>query len=65
MRQANSAIIGEQSPISTIEETLQELQSDAMFLKLVSWTGYRQIELHPESRSITTFAIEKGLYQYI
>ncbi|CAB4030227.1 Transposon Tf2-9 poly, partial [Paramuricea clavata] len=64
MRQANSAIIRERHPIPTIEETLQELQGATVFSKLDLRSGYHQIELHPESRPITTFATQKGLYQY-
>ncbi|CAB3992860.1 Transposon Tf2-9 poly, partial [Paramuricea clavata] len=64
MRQANSAIIRERHPIPTIEETLQELQGATVFSKLDLRSAYHQIELHPESRPITTFATQKGLYQY-
>ena len=34
------------------------------FSKLDLRSGYHQIELHPESRPITTFATQNGLYQY-
>ena len=64
MRQANSAIIRERHPIPTIEETLQELHGATIFSKLDLRSGYHQIQLHPESRPITTFATQKGLYQY-
>ena len=64
MRQANSAIIREWHPIPTIEETLQELQGTTVFSKLDLQSSYHQIELHPDSRPITTFATKKGLYQY-
>jgi hypothetical protein len=64
MRQANSAIIRERHPILTIEETLQKLQGATIFSKLDLRSGCYQIELHPESRPITTFATQKGLYQY-
>ena len=64
MRQANSAIVRERHPIPTIEETLQELQGATIFSKLDLRSGYHQIELHPTSRPITTFATQKGLYQY-
>ena len=64
MRQANSAIIRERHPIPTFEETLQELHGATIFSKLDLRSGYHQIQLHPESRPITTFPTQKGLYQY-
>lgn len=64
MRQANSAIVRERHPIPTVEETLQELHGATIFSKLDLRSGYHQIELHPESRPITTFASQNGLYQY-
>ena len=64
MRQANTAIVRERHPIPTVEEILQELQGASMFSKLDLRWGYHQIELHPDSRQITTFATHKGLYHY-
>ena len=64
MRQANSAIVRERHPIPTLEETLQELHGAIIFSKLDLRSGYHQIELHPESRPITTFTTQNGLYQY-
>ena len=64
MRQANSAIVRERHPIPTVEETLQELHGATIFSKLDLRSGYHQIELHPESRPITTFATQNSLYQY-
>ena len=64
MRRVNQAIIRERFPIPTVEETLQELQGATYFSKLDLKWGYHQIEISPESRSLTTFSIQEGLFRY-
>jgi len=64
MRRANAAVIRERHPIPTLEETLQALNGAAVFSKLDLLWGYHQVELHPESRVLTTFATHKGLKRY-
>ena len=64
MRQANRAILREKHPVSTIEETLQEMSGAKVFSKLDLNMAFHQIELAPESRDITTFAGPNGLYRY-
>ena len=64
MRQANSAIIGEKHSIPTVEEALQEISHAKVFSRLDLNMAFHQIELHPDSRDITTFAAPNGLYRY-
>ena len=64
MRQANQAIQREKHPVPTVEETLQEISSAKVFTKLDLNMAFHQIELHPDSRDITTFAAPDGLYRY-
>ena len=64
MRRANEAIIRERYPIPTVHEVLQSLNQSTVFSKLDLKWGYHQLELHPDSRSITTFTAHCGLYQY-
>ena len=64
MRRANAAIVRERHTIPTIEEVLQDLSSCQFFSKLDLRKGFHQIELHPDSRQITTFTTHKGLYRY-
>ena len=64
MRRANEAIIRERYPIPTVDEVLQCLNQSTVFSKLDLKWGYHQLELHPDSRSITTFTTHCGLYQY-
>ena len=64
MRQANHAILREKHPVPTVEETLQEISEAKVFSKLDLNMAFHQIELHPDSRDITTFAGPDGLYRY-
>ena len=64
MRQANLAIVREKHPLPTVEETLQEVSNAKVFSKLDLNMAFHQIELHPDSRDITTFAAPNGLYRY-
>ena len=64
MREANKAIIRERQPIPTVEETVQEMGEMKVFTKLDLNMALHQVELHPESRDITTFAAPNGLYRY-
>lgn len=54
----------ERHPISTLEETLHEVNGTTVFSKLDPRWGYHQIELEPESRGITIFTTHKGLRSY-
>ena len=64
MRQANQAIIREHHVIPKIDDILAELHGAQIFSKIDLREGYHQIELHPESRDITTFVTHEGLFRY-
>ncbi|PFX15419.1 Retrovirus-related Pol polyprotein from transposon opus [Stylophora pistillata] len=64
MLHANEAVIRERHPIPTLEETLEALNEAAVFSKLDLQWGYHEVELHPESRVLTTFTTHKGLKRY-
>jgi len=65
MRQTNHAILSKKHPVPTVEETLQEISEANVLGKLNINMVFHQIELHPDSRDITTFAAPAdGLYQY-
>ena len=64
MRQANQAVIRERHPIPTVQETLQEISGAKLFACLDLNMAFQQIELHVDSRDITTFAGPNGLYRY-
>ena len=60
MCRANEAVIRERHPIPTLTAP----NGAAVFAKLDLRWGYHQIELHPESRVLTTFSTHKGLKRY-
>ena len=64
MKRANEAVIWERHPIPTLEETVQALNGATVFSKLDLRWGYHQIELHPDSRGLTTFSMPQGLKRY-
>ena len=63
-RQANRAIVYEKHPVPAVKETLQEVSNAKVFSKMDLNMAFHQIELHPDSRDITTFAAPNGLYRY-
>ena len=64
MRCANEANIRKRLPIPTIDEVLEELNGSTVFSKLNLRCGFHQIELHEDSRDITTFITHEGLFRY-
>jgi len=52
MRQANRAILSEKHQLPTVEGTLQEIAK--VFSNLDLNVAFHQIELHPDSRDVTT-----------
>ena len=64
MRIANEAIIQERQVIPKIDDVLTELHGAKYFSKIDLCEGYYQIQLHEDSRDITTFATNEGLFRY-
>ena len=64
MRIAKKAIERERLPMPTVEEIIHNLNGATVFSKLDLNAGYHQIELHPDSRYITTFSTHTGLKRY-
>ena len=64
MRRANEAIFRERLPIPTVDEVLEELNGSIVFSKLDLPHGLHQVELHTDSRDITTFVTHDGLFRY-
>ncbi|CAK1597386.1 unnamed protein product [Parnassius mnemosyne] len=64
MRRANTAIQRENHPLPTIEELLPKVREAKIFSKLDIRDAFHHIELHTDSRHITTFITSKGLYRY-
>lgn len=64
MRKPNTAIKRTHHPIPTVDETFEKFNQCKVFSKIDLLHGYHQIELHPESRPITTFSSHKGLFRF-
>lgn len=64
MRRPNEAIIREKHQIQKVEEILPQLTNAKVFSKIDLREGYHQIELHPDSRDITTFITHKWAFRY-
>lgn len=64
MWEANKAVRRERHTIPTIDELILDLNGAKVFSKLDLRSGYHQLELHPDSRYITTFSTHLGIYRY-
>jgi hypothetical protein len=64
MREPNSAILRTRHVTPTLDELICDLNGATTFSKIDLRSGYHQLDLHPDSRYITTFATHRGLYRY-
>ncbi|XP_022815233.1 uncharacterized protein K02A2.6-like [Spodoptera litura] len=64
MRRANSAIMRENHPLPCMDNFLPKIKKANCFSKLDIKNAFHQVEIHPNSRYLTTFITSKGLYRY-
>jgi hypothetical protein len=64
MRAANKAIERERHVTPTMDDIISQLNGAVKFSKLDLNSGYHQVELDPESRYITVFSTNAGLFRY-
>ncbi|KAG7300079.1 hypothetical protein JYU34_015614 [Plutella xylostella] len=64
MRRANAAIVRENHPLPTMDVLLPKIREAKLFSKLDIKDAFHQIEIHPDSRYITTLITNKGLFRY-
>ena len=64
MRMPNRAIKRERYPSPTVDDLIHTLNGATVFSKFDLRSGYHQLVLAEESRSITTFVTHKGLMRY-
>ncbi|XP_072936215.1 uncharacterized protein [Epargyreus clarus] len=64
MRRANSAIMRENHPLPCMDNFLPKIKKATYFSKLNIKNAFNQVEIHPNSRHLTTFITSKGLYRY-
>jgi hypothetical protein len=63
MREANQAIEREIHTMPTLQDFKAEVNGAKFFSKIDLNQAYHQLELHPDSRLITTFSTHEGLFQ--
>ena len=64
MRKPNTAIKRSHHPIPTLEELITKFNGCKLFSKIDLNNGYHQIQLHKDSRYITSFVTHEGVFQY-
>ncbi|XP_055585263.1 uncharacterized protein K02A2.6-like [Uranotaenia lowii] len=64
MRYPNTAIQREYYPLPVIDTFLNKLRGSVCFSKLDITSAFHHIELHPDSRNITTFMTGRGLMRF-
>ncbi|CAK1594433.1 unnamed protein product [Parnassius mnemosyne] len=64
MRRANTAILRENHPLPSMDHLLPKIRKAKYFSKLDIKNAFHQVELHPNSRYLTTFVTSSGLYRY-
>ncbi|XP_058816278.1 uncharacterized protein K02A2.6-like [Topomyia yanbarensis] len=64
MKFPNEAIQREHYPLPVIETFLNKLRGATWFSKLDITSAFHHIELHPDSRGITTFMTDRGLMRF-
>ena len=64
MKFPNEAIQREHFPLPVIDTLLNKLKGSRYFSRLDITSAYHHVELHPDSRSITTFMTSRGLMRF-
>lgn len=64
MKFPNEAIQREHYPIPVIDTFLNELRGAKYFSRLDMTSAYYHLELHPDSRNVTTFMTNRGLMRF-
>ncbi|MDQ1328868.1 MAG: hypothetical protein QG641_2154, partial [Candidatus Poribacteria bacterium] len=63
-REVNQYVVVEQYPIAKIEDLVRKVRGSCWFNKFDMRKGYLQIPIAEESRDVTSFVPEHGLYRY-
>ncbi|XP_039438143.1 uncharacterized protein K02A2.6-like [Culex pipiens pallens] len=64
MRRANTAIVPQRYPLPTFDEIMPYLNGCKYFSKIDLTQAFHQLELHPDSREITTFVTPKAYFRF-
>ena len=65
LRQVNRAVVTDGYPIPHMEEILHRLQGSHVYSMIDLKDAYHQVNLHPDSRDLTTFITHEGLFRYM
>jgi hypothetical protein len=63
-RKLNKATKKDHFPLPFIDEMLERLANHSFFYFLDGYSGYHQIQIHPDDQSKTTFTCPYGTYAY-
>lgn len=64
LRAVNKVVLKETHPLPTLELLAARLYGSHWFTKLDVKDAFYQVEIHPDSRGITTFTTHLGLFRY-
>ena len=64
LRRVNEAIVADTFPLPHIEDLFAELRDAVYFTKLDLNSAYHQVELAEESRDLTAFVTQSGVFRY-
>ena len=64
LKEVNKAIEVSGYPLPVMQDMLEKVQGSKVFSCLDLKSAYHQLELHPESRPLTTFVCHEGLFSY-
>lgn len=64
MRRPNEAIQREHYPLPVIDTFLNKLRGCTVFTRLDITSAFHHVELHPDSRGVTTFMTGRGLMRF-
>ena len=63
-RRINSLLLIDQFPMPTADELLSKITKATIFFKIDLANAYHQIALSPESRDLTAFVSQQGLFRF-
>ncbi|XP_037076880.1 uncharacterized protein K02A2.6-like [Pollicipes pollicipes] len=64
LKEVNKAVEASGHPLPDMQDLLEQLQGATVFSSLDLKSAHHQLELHPDSRSLTTFITHQGLMRY-
>lgn len=63
-RKVNEKLVADKFPLPRMDDILDSLGKAKHFSILDLYSGFHQVELHPDSRDITSFSTEEGSFRF-